>query len=348
MRILVTGHLGYIGSVLTGMLIDRKHAVLGLDTGYFERCVIGEAPVPLEREIRKDVRAIEADDLTCLDAVVHLAALSNDPMGEIDPGLTDQINHLGTLRLARKAREAGVSRFVFSSSCSMYGASEESAPLTELASFNPVSAYAWSKVHSEEGLRALADDRFSPIYLRNGTAYGASPRLRFDLVLNNLMGWALSTRSIRITSDGSPWRPLVHVRDICAAVVAVLEAPRDAIHNEAFNVGHEGENYQVRDIAEIVMRTVPGCEVQYTGEATNDRRSYRVSFEKIADRLPDFRPEWTVERGAEELRDLLSRHAFSQDMFQDRRFTRLAQLKHLLAEGSLDPNLAWASAEEGA
>lgn len=343
MRVLVTGHLGYIGTVLTRILHEAGHEVVGIDTGYFADCFISQgltSDLP-DLELRKDIRTVEAEDLKGVDAVVHLAALSNDPMGQFNPELTDAINHRASVELARKACGAGVSRFVFSSSCSMYGAGSGGEALAEGAPFNPVSAYALSKVHTEAGLQSLADASFSPIFLRNATAYGVSPRLRFDLVLNNLVGWALTTGKIRMMSDGTPWRPLVHVEDICSACVAVLEAPRELVHCEAFNVGQNSENFQVRDIAEVVRRAVPDCRLEYTGEHQRDTRSYRVSFAKIAGQLPSFRPHWTLARGVEELLCFLKEVNLSIDQFQDRRFTRLKQLNYLMNEGKIDANLFW-------
>ena len=344
MNVLVSGHLGYIGTVLTRVLREAGHTVVGLDTGYFADCLVSKtkAPEPPDRELQKDIRSIEIDDLKGIEAVVHLAALSDDPMGQLNPELTDAINRHASVELARKAREAGVTRFLFSSSCSVYGAADGDAALTEEAPFNPVTAYAVSKVQAEAGLARLAGERFSPIFLRNATAYGVSPRLRLDtLVLNNLVGWAVATGKIRMMSDGTPWRPLVHVEDICNAFVAALEAPRDVVHNQAFNVGQDRENFQIRDIAEAVRQTVPGCEVEYTGEHQGDSRTYRVCLAKIRERLPDFRPRWTMKRGAEELYQFLKGTELSLDLFQGRRFRRLAQLKHLMADGSLGLDLFW-------
>jgi nucleoside-diphosphate-sugar epimerase len=273
---------------------------------------------------------------------MHLAALSDDPLGRLNPALTDAINRRATVELARKAREAGVARFLFSSSCSVYGASETDLPLTEEAPFNPVTAYGLSKVQAEADLAALASDAFAPVFLRNATAYGASPRLRLDtLVLNNLVGWAVTTGKIRIMSDGTPWRPLAHVEDISNAFLAALHAPREAVHNEAFNVGQDAENFQIRDIAEVVRQTVPGCEVEYTGENKGDRRTYRVAFGKIRERLPGFKPRWTIRKGAEELYHLLKGAGLTLDAFQGRKFGRLAQLKHLLEGGRLNADLFW-------
>ena len=348
MIVLVTGHLGYIGSVLTRVLHKAGHTVVGLDTGFFADCLISEGTVadPPDRELRKDIRAVETGDLEGIDGVIHLAALSNDPMGQLNPDLTDAINHHASLTLAGRAREAGVPRFVFSSSCSMYGAGEGDTALTEEAPFNPISAYALSKVRAEKGLALLATDNFSPVFLRNATAYGPSPRMRFDLVLNNLVGWAVATGTIRIMSDGTPWRPLVHVEDICDACVAALEGPREVIHNEAFNVGQEEENFQVRDIAEAVRQAVPGCRVVYAGENQGDRRSYRVCFRKISERLIGYRPRWRLRNGVEQLYEFLRSVRLSPGLFGDRRFTRLAQLNWLTESGRIGPDLFWAHERE--
>ena len=343
MKVLVTGHQGYIGSVLCPLLREHGHAVVGLDTGYFDGCDFIEAPLAVPA-INRDVRDLRAADLQGVDAVIHLAALSNDPMGQLDPALTDAINHHGSVRLAQLARDAGVERFIFSSSCSMYGVGEGDAPLDERASFNPVSAYAKSKVDSERGIAALATASFSPVFLRNATAYGVSARMRVDLVLSNLVGWALTTGQIRIMSDGSPWRPLVHIRDIAGAMAAALTAPRAAVHNQAFNVGRNSDNYQVRDIAAIVRAAVPGASVAYAGSGEPDRRSYRVDFTKISNQLPGFSPEWTVERGAHEAYAAFRRAAFDQTQFEGRKYIRLKQLTYLRDQGQLTGELRWAGA----
>ncbi len=338
MNILVTGHLGYIGSVLTRVLHRCGYTVVGLDTGYFADCYISEDMQFPDRELQKDLRSVEVEDLRGIDAIIHLAALSNDPMGELSPALTDEINHLATVQLAQKAREANISRFILSSSCSIYGAANGSAPLTEGAPLNPVSAYAESKIRAEGGLCSLANEHFSPVFLRNATAYGVSPRFRFDLVVNNLVGWALATGNLQVKSDGSPWRPLIHVEDICCACVAALEAPKEAIHAEAFNVGQDSENFQVRDIVKTIRETIPS-QVEFTGENQGDSRSYRVSFQKIKDRLPGFRPKWTLSDGIEELYQAL--REIDLDLFRDRRFSRLDQLQYLMASDYLNTDLFW-------
>ena len=340
MKVLVTGHRGYIGPVLCSMLREHGHEVAGLDTGYFEGCDFGGGPETVA-SLDRDMRDISRADVEGVDAIVHLAALSNDPMGQLDPTLTDAINHRASVHLAQLARGAGVQRFVFSSSCSMYGASDGDGALDETAAFNPVSAYAQSKVDAERGIAALASDSFSPVFLRNATAYGVSPRMRVDLVLSNLIGWALTTGQIRVMSDGSPWRPLAHIRDISAAMVAALSAPRQAIHNQAFNVGRDSDNYQVRDIAEIVRQTVPGVNVTYAGSGEPDRRSYRVDFGKIRRQLPGFTPQWDVERGAREAYDAFRQVGFDQTQFEGRKYIRLKQLNFLCDGGRLSADLRW-------
>jgi nucleoside-diphosphate-sugar epimerase len=343
MKVLVTGHLGYIGPVLLRLLKEGGHSVTGLDSGYFDECLVpGETEVQPDRSIVRDLRQIEKADLEGHDAIVHLAGLSNDPLGQVAPKLTEDINDLASIRMAKMAKAAGIKRFVFASSCSLYGAADNSKPLTEEAAFNPVSAYAVSKVHCEQALSAMADDDFSPVYLRNATAYGVSPRLRFDLVLSNLMAWARTTGKVRVMSDGTPWRPLVHIEDISQAAVCALEAPQAAIHNQAFNIGRNDANYQVRDIAEAVANRVAGAELLITGETAGDLRSYRVDFTKAATKLPGFKPKWTLEKGVDEIYDWFDTHKVNEQEFQSRLYIRLAQLKHLMATGKLDANLYWA------
>jgi nucleoside-diphosphate-sugar epimerase len=339
MRVLVTGAQGYIGVHLASCLLEQGHEVVGVDTGFYADAALYEAPLQKPPVVAKDVRALSVEDVRGFDACVHLAELSNDPLGEFRPALTYDINYRGSVRLARLCKAAGVGRFVYSSSCSVYGAGDGDVR-TEEAPPAPQTAYAHCKVLVERAVRALADDNFSPVVLRNATVFGASPSMRFDLVLNNLAGLAWTTGVIAMTSDGAPWRPLVHVRDVCAAVAGVLEAPRDAVHNETFNVGDDGANYRVREIAEIVGAAFPGCRVTY-GTGGGDTRSYRVSFAKIRTRLPRFRCRWTAADGARELRELFERIGLTRETFEHRAFTRLRQLRHLVATGQLDGRFYW-------
>ena len=339
MRILITGHKGYIGSVMTPYLRAEGHEVVGLDTEFFGECLFGPDGDSTPG-IRKDVRDVTVDDLRGFDAVVHLAALANDPLGDLNPRWTFEINHEATVGLARMAKAAGVSRFVFSSSCSMYGDGWKDELLTEEAPMRPLTPYAVSKALCEEDLGRLADDDFTPVYMRNGSAYGVSSHLRADLVLNNLMGWAFTTGEIRIMSDGSPWRPIVHVEDIALAFAQALVAPRAAVHNQAFNVGPQGENYQVRDLAAIVNGLLPNARVEYLGK-NPDPRNYRVSFDKIHNALPGFKPRWTARLGAQQLLEGFRRVGLTAESFTGPSYTRLLRLKSLLASGQLDGTLRW-------
>ena len=343
MRVLVTGHNGYIGSVMAPLLKLLGHDVVGLDTFYFEDCTFGEEPgwIP---SLRRDIRDLTAEDLEGFEAIVHLAALCNDPLGDLNTGWTYDINYTASVRLAELAREAGVRRFLYASSCSMYGAAGENV-LSEDAPLKPITAYATSKVRTEEAVAKLADADFSPVFMRNATAYGVSPQLRADVVLNNLVCWAHTTGRIRIMSDGTPWRPIVHVQDISRAFAAVLLAPREAIHNQAFNVGSNGENYQVLELAEIVRATVPGCTVEFGPGAGPDPRSYRVDFSKLGRMLPEFRPQWNASFGAKDLYSAVQQVALSFADFQGRKYIRLTQFKHLLESGHLDPTLRWKTRE---
>jgi nucleoside-diphosphate-sugar epimerase len=343
MRILVTGHRGYVGAVLTPMLAEAGHDVVGLDSGLFEGCDFAGGPAPVE-EIRKDLREVAAEDLAGVDAVMHLAGLSNDPLGDLDPGLTWEINERASVRLAELAREAGVGRFLFSSSCSTYGAAGDGL-LDESADFNPVTPYGWSKVRVEGELSKLAGPAFSPVYLRNATACGVSPRLRLDLVLNDLVGWAVTTGAVRLLSDGSPWRPLVHVEDIGRAFLAALEAPREAIHDQAFNVGRTDQNFRIRELAEIVAEVVPGCEVEVAEGAGPDQRTYRVDFGKIERELPAFRPRWTVREAARELYEAYRGGGLTRAAFEGPDFRRLAHIRGLLEAGRIGTDLRWRAAE---
>jgi nucleoside-diphosphate-sugar epimerase len=339
MNVLVTGSHGYIGSVTAAVLQEAGHDVTGLDALFNEGCDLEAAPDEV-RTLQLDIRDVTPDQLEGFDAVVHLAALSNDPLGELNPALTREINLEGTMAVARSAKAAGVRRFVFSSSCSMYGASGLAAA-DETAPLQPLTAYAESKARAEEALAALADAEFSPVFMRNATAHGVSPRLRVDLVLNNLVAWAHTTGEIRVLSDGTPWRPLIHVRDIARATVAILEAPAERVHNEAFNVGADAENYQVRDLAEVVAE-VAGCSTRYAGAGDPDSRSYRVDFGKFTRAFPELRLEWTARAGAEELLDAYRRSNLTRADLDGTKFVRLNRLTQLLASGDLDSRLRWA------
>lgn len=338
-RVFLTGCDGYIGTLLAGVLMERGHEVTGCDTGFHRIGWLYNGVNTLPRVLVRDIRRLEAADLGGHDAVVHLAELSNDPVGELAPHITYAINHQGSVRLARLAREAGISRFIYFSSCSVYGASADKAQ-DEQGATQPLTAYAECKLLVERDVGAMASDEFSPTFLRNATAYGASPRQRFDLVVNNLAGLAWCHREIRMDSDGTPWRPLVHVLDICQAAACALEAPREAVHAETFNVGANGENYQVRDIATIVGETFPGCAVSF-GQRGGDQRDYKVSFDKIAERLPGFAPRWNVRRGAEQLLQVFERIRMPRDLFESRAHTRLKQIHYLIDTGQIDQDFFW-------
>jgi len=338
----VTGHKGYIGTVMVPMLLGAGHEVIGLDSELFRECIFspGIHEVPA---LRVDVRDVERRHLDGFDAVIHLAALSNDPLGDLDPEITYQINHAASVRLARLAKEAGVSRFLYSSSCSSYGKAGDDL-VDETADLHPITPYAISKVRVEEDVTKLADGAFSPTFLRNATAYGVSPRLRFDLVLNNLVAWAFARGRVHIKSDGTPWRPIVHIEDISRAFLAVLAAPREAIHNQALNVGQTEENYRIRDLAEIVQDVVPGSRIEYAIDGGPDPRCYRVDFRKIHRVLPDFKPQWSARRGAEELHAAYRRTGLVLEDCEGPRFKRIDHLKDLLAAGRLDATLRWRAA----
>lgn len=341
MRILVTGHRGYIGTVLAPWLVDAGHEVVGLDTGLYEQCAFG-APARELPWIHKDVRAVATRDLRGFDAVAHLAGLSNDPLGDLDPRLTHQINAEASVRLAARCRDAGVRRFAFSSSCSAYGAAGGQL-IAEDAPLRPVTPYGQSKVEAERGIAALATPGFCPVFLRNATVYGLSPRLRFDLVLNNLVAWATATGRVHLKSDGSAWRPLVHVEDVAAAFLAALAAPAEAVYGQAFNIGATCENHRIRDLACIVAETVPGARIEFADGAGPDRRCYRVDCTKAARQLPGFQVRWAARQGARQLYEAYLRARLTVGDFEGPRFRRVDHIRLLMARGTLDGSLRWAS-----
>lgn len=344
LRVLVTGHHGYIGSVLAPGLSAAGHDVVGLDTFYYEGCDFGTA-AEWEPSRALDVRDVQPSDLEGFDAVVHLAALSNDPVGDLNSSWTYDINESGSVKLAVAAKEAGVGRFVFASSCSMYGAAGDDELVTEKAPLRPITAYAESKVRAEEAILALAADGFAPVSMRNATAYGVSPRLRLDIVLNNLVAWAHTTGTVRLQSDGRAWRPLVHIRDIAKTTIALLEAPTESISGEAFNVGSIEQNYLIRTLAEIVQERLPHCSVEFAEGAAADSRSYRVDFSKLEARFPNNRLEWTAERGADELATAYAAAGITAADLTGRRYLRLGTIKHLLGASLLDDSLRWTAAD---
>jgi len=339
-KILVTGNNGFIGTILVKLLVEKGYEVFGIDTNYFdEDCNLYPYKNDI-MDIKKDVRNIAKEDLKDVYAVCHLAALSNDPIGELDPDLTYDINYHASVRLAKLAKKLGVTKFIYSSSCSLYGIAGEEA-ITEEAEFNPVTAYAKSKVLTEKSILPLSDSDFSVTTLRNATAYGISPKLRVDLVVNNLVGWALTTGQIKILSDGTPWRPLIHAEDIARAFIAVIEAPKEVIKGEAFNVGKNSENYQVKDIATMIKAVLPDCEIIITGEHGPDSRTYKVNFDKIGRMLQGFDPQWNLKKGIEQIVNYYKQYGMSSNKFNDRYFIRLKQIKYLVDKGLVDSTLYW-------
>lgn len=341
MRILITGHLGYIGTVMVPMFLAEGHEVVGLDSDLYRSCTFGDGLVQVP-SICKDIRDVQLEDVKGFDAVCHLAGLSNDPLGDFNPELTYDINHKASVRLAALSKEAGVRRFVFSSSCSCYGAAGDDK-LTEEAPFNPVTPYGKSKVWTERDVSPMADDNFSPTFLRNATAYGVSPRLRFDLVLNNLAAWAFTTGKILMKSDGSPWRPIVHIRDIASAFLAVVGAPHELVHNKAFNVGVTEDNLQIRDIARIVGQTIPDCSIQFADGASPDARNYRVNCDRLSETLPSFQPQWNARLGAQELYEAYKKYGITLEDFEGPRYQRIGHIRKLIEDGALDADLRFVS-----
>lgn len=337
MKVLVTGHLGYIGTILTPMLLNEGYDVVGMDTDLYSRCTFGKGFVEIPN-IKKDIRDVQIEDLKGVNAICHLAGLSNDPLGDLNPQSTYEINYKASVRLAEMAKTVGVERFVFSSSCSTYGAAGDEM-LTEEASFNPVTPYGEAKVFAEQDIAKLADNRFSPTFLRNATAYGVSPRIRFDLVVNNLAAWAFTTGKIMMKSDGSPWRPIVHIGDISLAFVAVLDAPCELIHNQAFNVGVTEDNLRVRDIANIVGETIPNCQVAFADGASPDKRNYRVNCDKLPNTLKRYQPQWNAKKGAQELYEAYQKYGVTLEEFEGVKYQRIAHIRYLINNGIINDTL---------
>ncbi len=341
MKVLVTGNNGYIGNVMCPMLEENGFEVVGLDTNYFTDCSFKQRNSSI-KQIIKDIRQVAAKDFHEVQAVIHLAGLSNDPIGELNPGITEDINLAASIRCAQLAKQVGVERFIFASSCSVYGIAEEGKSIDENGELNPVTAYAKSKIGTEFGLHPLADEKFSPVIMRNATVYGSSPLLRLDLVVNNLTAWGFTTGKIKIMSDGSPWRPLIHIQDFSQAFIAALKAPKKLVHDQVFNVGHNSENYQVRELSDAVKSVIPNCLVEYTGEHGADTRTYKVDFTKINTILKDyFKPAWNVKKGVEHLFEDYKRYGLDFTVFQGEKYIRLKHLNMLQNQGKLDNKFYW-------
>ena len=341
--ILVTGNDGYLGTVMTKFLQEHSYKVVGLDCKYYKACEFYPADAHPFKQITKDIRDISKKDLEGITTIIHLAALSNDPLGELNPILTYEINYLASIKLAKLAKKRGIQRYIFASSCSLYGIARNDKPLTEEGKLNPITSYAKAKVKAEKEISKLADDNFHPVFMRNSTIFGLSPILRLDLVVNNLVAWAYLTGKVAIMSDGTPWRPVVHVEDICRAYMAILEAPIEKIHNQAFNVGINDENYQVKDIAKQVAKIVPNCHVEILNKTGSDERTYRVEFSKIRETLPQFKPVWNLKKGIEELYQTYKCFGLTQKDFQSPKYVRVRWIKYLIESRKLNHHLRWAT-----